>query len=246
MADQPPQSPHDKLLIARAKAIQAYAVLEQSLGKLFAYLLGVPEDYAGIVFFRITSARNRNQIVEHLLDKKFESAYDAYWHGLPGSPGNPKTGGLLSIIRQLDDTRNQVVHWQTMTSVGGAEQTSYLIRPNLWEYITDRQSLTIAQIDEFSAKTDFAARSVNIFWWYSDPNFISRSGLSEADAQPWLDIIRRPCTYPISNTHPLSPNYVEQPSPPQSLGRDFDLILFSLIRAHGALLSLSERTHTLD
>lgn len=215
MSTDPARASSDMLLIVRAKAIQEYASLEQSLGKLFALLLGVSDEIAGIVFFRITTSRQRNQVIELLLQNKFGSTFDAYWHGLSGSPGVPRTPGLLALIRQLDDLRNKIVHWMPMTELGETTN-SYLIRPNIWEYRLDGQSVTIAEIEDFIARANFALRSVNMFCWFNDPVFLSTSGLAAEHARTWHDIFQRPCTYPISNTHPLSPNYVEPPSPPQS------------------------------
>jgi len=55
--------PQDKVsqsfLLARALAVSAYVSVERAQAGLFAHLSGATEDKAGIIFFKITSARSR-------------------------------------------------------------------------------------------------------------------------------------------------------------------------------------------
>jgi hypothetical protein len=187
------------LKIARADAIHNYAALEQSLCTLFGRLLGTTDPLAGIVFFRIVATRSRNDMIEALLEKRFGEQYDIYWHGVPGSPGVLKQTGLLALIKQLDTTRNFIVHWAIAVHIGDGPATQSLIPPNIWNYVDDRRSLTVADLQEFSKKASFVARSLNMFnfWIFDAPT--RKMEIEEA----WREIFQQPCTYPPSSTHPL-------------------------------------------
>ncbi len=70
-----------ELHVWRARAIQAYASVEQALSMLFSYLLGTSPDYGGIVFFRLTNTHSRNSILDQLLTKRHGGQFKVYWHG---------------------------------------------------------------------------------------------------------------------------------------------------------------------
>ena len=53
----------DPFCAVRAKAIQSYASLEQSLCGLLAALGNIETEVAGIIFFKISSADSRNKII---------------------------------------------------------------------------------------------------------------------------------------------------------------------------------------
>jgi hypothetical protein len=55
--------------VARALAIESYAQLETQICFLFGSLLETTDDKASAVFFRITNARSRNEMLEELLRK---------------------------------------------------------------------------------------------------------------------------------------------------------------------------------
>jgi len=204
------------LAIARAIAIQQYGNVEQSLSSIFALLLGISPDISGIVFFRITASWQRNQVLEDLLEKKFGTQYDTYWHGSPGQSGIPRTPGMFALLRQLDETRNQIVHWTTAVNVGiegdKVSRTESLIPPNIWGMKNDKRELTAADLSEFAAKADFVSRSINMFGFIHWPN------VPEASKQPWRDIFQRPCAYPPSAEHPLAPKPKVPDTPPQPSG----------------------------
>jgi hypothetical protein len=99
---------YDKLWAARAKAIQEYASLEQSLCSLFAYLGGIQQDIAGIIFFKITSAQARNSILERLFKKKFGDQFNLF------------RSSLIRRLTSIDNERNAIVHWNTAKEVRSA------------------------------------------------------------------------------------------------------------------------------
>jgi hypothetical protein len=205
---------HDEMLRARGAAIQAYGSVEQALNFLCAELLGTDRDAAAIMFFRINSWQ-RNQAMELLLEKNFGGRFDAYWHGLPGQPGRPKTSGLLALIRSLDEMRNQIVHWTASVNITGPDEHGRLLRedalqpPNVWAK-TELRQLKLHDIIEFTAKAYFVSGSISQFTLYPR--------MSSDVRNPWHDIFQRPCTYPPAESHPLMRKPEASESPPPSSG----------------------------
>jgi hypothetical protein len=96
------------LQLARANAINAYASVEQSLCRVFGHLLRTDLDRAAIVFYSITNTHARNRIIDGLLEKRHGTTYEAYWNGIPNTQNRR---GMFTTIRQLDQSRNEIVHW---------------------------------------------------------------------------------------------------------------------------------------
>ncbi|NJM33469.1 MAG: hypothetical protein HC850_00855 [Rhodomicrobium sp.] len=199
--------------VERAKAIQAYASVELALSHLLAILLGTSFDLAGLVFFRITSANSRNAIIESLLEKRYGTTYQAYWHGIPNTPHKR---GLFTWIKQLDQRRNEIVHWHTVNNIHieGDTHTSTLTlsRPNAWAFRSEIQSITVEDMCEFCAKAAFASRSITMFMLLLNGDL---EKIPDAK-QTWHDICQQPCIYPPPDTHPLSQNYEAHQIPPES------------------------------
>jgi hypothetical protein len=203
-----------ELHVWRGKAIQAYATIEFNLSMLFSGLLQTPDDYGGIVFFRLTNTNSRNSIFETLLKKRYGDRYLHFWHGIPNTPNKR---GLFTLIRKLDQRRNEIVHWHTVNHIhlgDDGEQTSYLdmAPPNAWAFKTEQPNLGVGELQEFCVMADFVARSIGSF-------FAFVSGAIPADApaaKTWNDTFQQPCIYPPPKDHPLSPNPEEPENPPQS------------------------------
>ena len=203
-----------ELHFLRGKAIQAYASIEFNLSILFAGLLQTSIDYAGIIFFRLTNTHSRNAIFEALLKKRYSNQFEAYWHGIPNSPNRQ---GLFSLIRQLDQRRNEIVHWHTVNHINledDGKQSSYLdlSPPNAWAFKTDRPKISTTELKEFCAKADFVARSIGCFFAVTGETIPAGSD----SAETWNEIFQQPCIYPPPDNHPLSLNYKapETPHPP--------------------------------
>jgi hypothetical protein len=199
-----------ELLIWRARAINGYAELEQSLCSLFATLTGSPMDVAATIFYRITNSHSRNGILESLPERKFKTQFEAYWYGIPNTPHKR---GLFTLIKQLDQTRNQVVHWHTMANITAKEDGTNdvlmtLTGPNFWMG-GDTPALTAADLRQFVDKASFTSRSINMFLMIACLDV----PVNAATRQTWLGIFQQPCIYPIADTHPLSPNYKEPENP---------------------------------
>src|SRR5437588_2076306 len=139
-----PRLPVDqRLKIARADAIEAYSNLELALCRLLALLLGTKVDLAGIVFFRINNTRARSAALDSLLRHKYGTKYNLYWNS------------VFKLITQLDNERNQIVHWRTQLDLhwGRKKQlssvTAKLMPPNMWDTRPKRPFITEKGLKDF-------------------------------------------------------------------------------------------------
>jgi hypothetical protein len=212
MNDAPTLDPNTTLQILRAGAINSYASVEQALCRLFGMLLGTDLQLGAIVFYRITNTHSRNQILDDLLTKRHGTTYDAYWHGVAGLP-NRKATGMWSIIRQLDQARNEIVHWHVGFRLGSDNSTAIpaLTKPDVWPIIhnPDKRVISHQELTEFIYKADFIHRSMNIFFGVLSGQIPPPAGKS------LREIFERPAFYPPEDTNPLSRNHKAPESPPQ-------------------------------
>jgi hypothetical protein len=192
----------DPFLLLRGYAITAYATLEQSLCLLFSILTGISRDIAGIVFFKITSARSRNALVEELLQKNgLRQPYAAFWKD------------YFNKLGQLDQRRNEIVHWATVTTIDTTDQDNPRITTSLvpakYGVALSISMAAIKEQDmkEFIQKCDIYARACNMF---------TSAVLQKVEPSP--DIFQQPIPDPLPDTHPLFRKRKEQRSPrPPSL-----------------------------
>jgi hypothetical protein len=211
----PRKIPRDTdMQIARAVAIEEYASVESAMSRVFAALLGTTDRKGSIVFFAIVNTRSRNSILEALLEDKHGKKYDAYWYGEPGSPGKPRTGGLITLIRQLDDLRNHIVHWHPVRQISQSGTSEALYPPHFWHRAPLADPITHEFLIEFAQKANFVYRSLSMFYFFTT----AYDRLSAESQKTWLEIFARPAIYPPSSTHPISPNYKAPESPPRSSG----------------------------
>jgi hypothetical protein len=130
-----PADEDDRLfLLARGRAIEAYAIYEQSLARLYAELLGVSLDYAGITFFRINNARARLAIIERLIHKRHGSQYSKFWNS------------LRRLLRGLDERRNQIVHWTSVDEISDAGRLHTLAAPNFLDSFEQKVKVDASRI----------------------------------------------------------------------------------------------------
>jgi hypothetical protein len=178
-------------------------------------LLGTNLQLGAIVFYRITNTHSRNQILNDLLSKRCGSTYEAYWNGIPGAP-NRKSSGMAAIIRQLDASRNEIVHWHVGIKILGDNDPIGpvgLIKPDVWpiEREADKRVITIEELSDFIGKADFARRSLNTFFL-----LLSKQLPEDENTKALREIYQQPASYPPPDTNPLSRNYREPESPPRS------------------------------
>jgi hypothetical protein len=183
----------DAFWALRAKAIQAYSSMEQSLFFLFSQSAGVQPDIGGIIFFKITSSQARNSIIEKLIRKRHGDTFNLFWNS------------YLKQIRSLDIKRNEIVHWTVANEISGNDASGRpivsvtLVRPAFFDRDTSAPSLTTKDLLEFMSKCDVFSRAVNMFM------LISGSHMPASEAKPWLDMFQQPFVYPLPTGHPLQP-----------------------------------------
>ncbi len=190
--------------IARATAIEEYALLEHCLSILFAKLLGATPQKANVVFFRITNTFSRNKIFEALLAQTLGTKFLPFWFG------KDHISGLLGLIRQLDSRRNEIIHWH-LTTGGSAE--IYLEPPNFWARKPETPTISVAELKAFAAKARFVNSLIMTFMKFALGLF-SHSD----DPGPWLEIFEQPIPYPPPENHLLAAvlKRVAPDNPPQS------------------------------
>lgn len=190
-----------EFLLLRAQAINSYAGLESSLCSLLATLLGADLESASIIFYQVVNTRSRNRILEQLIKKRFSEEYSAYFHGIPNTPNKR---GLITLVNDLDSSRNEIIHWHTVNHIGGDSQdtlTSTLVLQPPASFFGRQDAMrTTSHLVEFIGKCDFVQRSINMFALYQRPLDI----LNDDFRDTWRDIFQRPCVYPPPDNHPLA------------------------------------------
>lgn len=179
----------EALMLARARAIDAYADIEQSLSRLLATLLQTDPAAAGIIFFRVVNTRARLTILEDLLKRRHAEKYKGFWNS------------LVKLIHSVDSTRNEVVHWHVVHSIReehGYGSVFYLATPNFWLHRQTSGKLTANDLSAFTVKALFIRRLLDTWVaWLQD-----HVPLEHANA--WRDIFQQPVVYPPPSTHPLN------------------------------------------
>jgi hypothetical protein len=178
----------------RGIAIQSYALLEQSLGDLFAGLNDINPIVAGITFFRITSTRARNTI----LDKFFRNKYHSQYHLFRNS--------LFHHLPDLDNRRNQIVHWNAVNMITREDDGSTignltLRAPFLWAPSATGEQIDTDTLLAFIDKSMFFASIIRMFTSIA----IHRQhalGFPADFHDAWRDIFQQPITYPPQADHP--------------------------------------------
>jgi hypothetical protein len=126
-----------------------------SLTILFAALLGVPIDVAGLVLFRITNTHARNRILNDLQSKKHGASYDTFWRS------------LTSFIRTLDQRRNEIVHWHVVQtidlSLDHKEAARLSLAPPTGWMTQSAASISENDLNDFIQRCDFATRLITMF-----------------------------------------------------------------------------------
>lgn len=169
----------------RAKAIQAYASLEQAMCRLFCLLTRTEMDVAGIVFFKIASAQARISIIDKLWKLQYKNKYNLF------------RNSLLEAMKPIDIKRNEIVHWNVVSTSLIKDDGSYIHELNLKPptYWTDMNDNEIGEADlkEFIVKCNFYTRVVGMY----DAIMRDNTGPIPADElSAWRDIFLQRLAYP--------------------------------------------------
>jgi hypothetical protein len=190
----------DRFWAVRAKAIQAYAGLEQSLCSVFQQITNVAPDMAGVIFFKITDARARSDILDCVIRKRFGTTYNLFWNS------------FRAQLRDIDAKRNAIVHWMTAHNIGEADSDGKpivkltLVPPGFLHSTGPMVMMDTKDLNDFMGKCDIFSRLCNMF-------LLALSGkMGEGPTKTWLDIFQQPLLYPLPSSHPLSAKFATPPT----------------------------------
>lgn len=181
-----------KLQLARAKAMDGYAMLEQGLCGVFARAGDMRDEVAGVVFYRLTNTRSRLAIIDKLVRIKL---------GKDDAKHRPFVNSVIKAVKALDQTRNEVAHWHPAVHIYAdpdETHTAYeveLMPPNFWGWDSNTPSHSDATLTAFADECDAYARALNLF---------AEVLRGERQLPPSLDIFREPLVYPLPAGHPLA------------------------------------------
>lgn len=184
----------DPIWAERGKAIQGYAILEQSACSLLSDLGGMSSEVAATVFFKISSASSRSSILEKLLHAKHGSRFNPFWNS------------YVKELRTIDNKRNEIVHWLSAASVALNDQDMMIVGVTLIPPSSLHRKeeaspyLTSRDLKAFAEKCDVLARACNMFIHANKPD------TDAAEADPWLKIFQQPLVYPLPAGHLLAPS----------------------------------------
>ena len=190
----------DSFHAARGRAIQAYASLEQSLCSLLAKFGGINESVASVIFFKITSSRARDSILEKLLKKQHGATYSVFWNS------------VTKRVDRISQDRNQIVHWNAAVVVTDNGLEMQLIPPNHWEFRLDSPVLRVDDLADFITECSFLGQLCNKFRMFLGPELAAC--LNSEQLQTWTDIFQQPLVYPPPSTHPLCQTTPAPETPP--------------------------------
>lgn len=152
------------------------------------------------MFYQLVNTRSRSRILEQLIKKRFKDEHTAYFHGIPNTPHKR---GLMTLVSELDTTRNEIIHWHTVNHISGddtSHASTLVLQPPAFFFSRQESVRTTADLAEFIGKSDFVQRSINMFCLYQRP----LDPLNDGFRDTWRDIFRQPCVYPPPNNHPLA------------------------------------------
>jgi hypothetical protein len=196
----------DEFWAARGKAIDAFAMVEAGLCRLFSVFAGVDEYTARVIFYKIRNMRNLDIIMQTLLHIKFPNEYDDFW----------KT--LRKRVHTLGDQRNDIVHWHVTIGIDGSGFSGIGLMPTD-KLVYLNEQIVSRDLKGFRAECIFMANLCNQFWAFLVKE--KHPGIMSAEkVQTWHGIFHKAIEYPPPNTHPLYPILEElenrQPPSPAS------------------------------
>lgn len=185
-----------EFLSARARSIDAYASIEASLTYLLGTLLKCGPHIPFIIFEQVVNTKSRNMIFERII-KAEHAAYSTYWFGVPGKQGK----GLLGHLRDIDGTRNQIVHWHSIRIAHDKWEGGELVLRKASFWVPPAKGppseITVADMEEFITEANFIRLSIQTF------NRIFSLGMVDPQHDTWRDICLQPYVYPPPSNHPL-------------------------------------------
>jgi hypothetical protein len=190
MNDESSHEPRDRFYIARAEALNGYALMEKGLAFLFTTALNANPRYGTLIISKMINTRARNEVVQRIVD----------WE--TGNVCRLFTNPLFSMIASADGVRNKLVHWHVKER---SEEEFVLIPTDVLS--KSEAALTEQEIDAFNCLCVFIAAALGKF----------ASEFNEATRDPALrGRFLQPLRYPPEPDDPLSRYYINSGGRPQS------------------------------
>ena len=192
----------DEFWAVRGKAIQSYAILEQTFAVLLSVLSGTSAEVAETILFRISSSDARNKILAKLFRKKFGDQFKLF------------RNSLFDQLRPIDLERNEIVHWNAVCEVSTDGKKTLSVVALAPPALTGPNKVTPTKstndIRLFDEKCLFYCGLVNQFCLLEGN--ITKKPITDAAKAPWRNIFSQPIIYPPPSAHPL----FRKPGAPQS------------------------------
>jgi hypothetical protein len=182
-----PERPHQSLQLARADAIEAYADLEAMLCLIFSNLMNTNLRTASIVFYRITNTHSRNRIIDELLQHEIGNKYAAFWNS------------AIKLVRQLDQTRNEIVHWQIASlhkddDFKNIDDVVHCLAPR--QHDSEAPVLLSRDLRDFVAKAEHVRLHLMMFFLLILLCRNSETKPADPYTEAQSEVFLRPLTYP--------------------------------------------------
>ena len=180
----------------RGKAVHAYANLEQALCRIFSLVSNTTPWVSATIFFRITNARARNDILGKLIRRHFSNgAFNKFWDS------------ILEAMSTIDRQRNEIVHWGTQTKLtitsprdgntrAQLSSPAVILRPpRFWADFGDTHpQITTDDLTAFITKCEFYSLNINVFAAMNGSK-TSPYKIPSGEEQPWRDIFGKSLVY---------------------------------------------------
>jgi hypothetical protein len=192
--------------LARSMAINAYAILEANLGRVFVHLIGAEPMQGYAAFAAIDSAQTRLNTIKRLLELKHGREFEVFYEHLARN------------LKGLSGTRNKIVHWlaQTAHRKGAFDPRKDIFLHRHPDKFS-REKFYKHEIDDFWRKATFYANIVFSFSLYlENPEFMDHP--ESVRRKPWREIFHEEIQYPPPPGHPLRELHEKLSSRPQSSG----------------------------
>lgn len=183
------KNPYEAMLLARSHAIDEYAMVEQQLCRLFTRLSETEPGVAALIFFKISNARARLDIMDKLFKRKMSAEFRPFWNS------------LTKFAFSLSAERNQIVHWVQKTDWGvqpsktpnTVPDDSTLSGANLYWQDENSPTKSVDDVLAFADQCKFASLNISMLISVLD-------GHHDDKLQKWRDICLQPMLYPPTDS----------------------------------------------
>lgn len=159
------------LMVRRAEALQVYATVEYSLAMAIHVLMKCDAKFALTMIQRISNTRARYMLIADLIEQSDLKPIKSFW------------SGLERRLNRLDSIRNNIVHWNYVTSEKDGEATHLLTS---WKTMHGGKSkpMGIGDVEDFMRDAGETASLINLYFSYLMSDRRTRAALHDIYLQP--------------------------------------------------------------